>query len=216
MTTIIGHRKGMVHGPHLYGAAGQIIYSTASGATAQLAAPTIANQPLVASAGLIPSWGHPRASTVVAADVTHTQSNTTLSDITGLLVPIGASATEIWFFDAFLLLATTSTAVDLKIGWGTMPTSATMKWGALATIAGNGGSFSTTVGTGGTPVAIETQSSTITTGSANLNWGLSYAGMIYGGGTAGNVQMQFAQNTSTAVDLTVQKGSMLRYQRLVA
>ena len=39
---------------------------------------------------------------------------------------------------------------------------------------------------------------------------------IFGGGTAGNVQLQFAQNTSDASNLIVKAGSFMRYTRLVA
>lgn len=214
----IGKRAGQALGAGLYTAAGQLFYSTASGVAGVLAAPTAANQPLVASSGLVPSWGAPNGAAVVAADVVHAQSNTTLSDVTGLLVPVSASATEIWWFELYLLVTATTGTVDIKYGW-TYPTSTTMQWGAHGSSAAGQASFNPQNSLAGTTTVLLIQTdvpSAATQNTATAPLGHSYAGFIFGGGTAGNAQFQFAQNTSDASNLTIKKGSMLRYQRVIA
>jgi hypothetical protein len=229
----IGKRSGMALGASLFTAAGQLIYASAAGTAAILtagsnnallyltggvpawtAAPATANQPLVYD-GSSPAWGAPQSAAVVAADVTHTQSNTTLSDVTGLYVPIGASATEVWFWEAYLMVTAANSTVDVKFGW-TVPTAATMKWGALSPNTQLPGWVAYATATTTTASLLGDQTFVPVAGTANGTVGLAYAGYIFGGGTSGNVQLQFAQNTSDASNLTIAKGSMLRYRRLIA
>jgi len=229
----ISHQKNGVHGNVLFGAAGQVLYCDAAGHSAVTAAPggagtllswdgtalvhatppTVANQPLVSTAANAFGWGAPSGVSVVAADVTHAPSSTTLSDVTGLLVPIGASATEVWTFKAFLEVTAANTTVDSKWGF-TVPTAATMRWGAFG--AGSILAGYAAPGTSGTASALATESGTVSFGSANATFGVSLTGKIYGGGTAGNVQLQFAQDASSATNLVVLKNSHIEYRRIVA
>jgi len=140
----------------------------------------------------------------VSADVIHATTDTTLSNITGLLVAIGSSATEIWYFDAILLAQSNGAAADFKYGW-TVPASCTMKWLNMDDIG---------VAIGVAASAVATESGTLSAGGSNLTTIQRYCGMIFGGGTSGNVQMQFAQNTSSANTTNILKGSTLRAVRL--
>lgn len=157
--------------------------------------------------------GVPRVA-VVANDVTHAQSSTTLSDVTGLLIAIAASSTEVWFFEAYLMMSNTGTASDAKFGW-TVPASCTMQWGAMSTPATNMSSFGPGTPTQ-SPNALTAAGGTVSVGSINGTFGVSLAGYIFAGGTGGNVQLQFAQNTSDASDLKVLKSSILRFTKVTS
>lgn len=151
---------------------------------------------------------------VVANDVTHAQSNTSLSDVTGLLVAISSSATEIWQFEVQLATVAANATVDWKWGWS-VPASCTMLWGPLSQAGAayyyNPGGPATS-----NTDALLVQSDTFAHASGNITSGLRLYGWIYGGGTSGNVQLQFAQNTSNASNITVKKGSLLIARRVVA
>lgn len=194
--------------------AGQLFVSTGSGRAAILGKPTVPSY--LTHDGTSITWS-PTADlpkrAVVASDVTHAQSSTTLSDVTGLLIPITASVTERWFFEAYLMVAAANANVDAKWGF-TVPTSTTMQWGALANL-NNVAGFAPG-NSAATPTALASEAGTVAVGTGNLTFGVSLAGFILGGGTAGNAQLQFAQNTSDASNLTVKAGSVLRYTRLAA
>ena len=213
MTSIIGKRKGMSLGASLFTAAGQLITSSAAGVASVLSVGSSGQ--FLTTDGSTVSWGnlpvYQRVVTV-ASDVTHAQSDTSLSNVTGLAVPVTSSSTEIWLFEAFLLVNGASAAQDLKLGF-TVPASTTMKWGVVGSSANMAGFSSVAVGS--TPTAILAASDTLSVGTLGATGtGASIAGVIFAGGTSGNVQLQFAQNTSTAADLIIQKGSALRYTRL--
>lgn len=210
----IGKRTGQALGARLFTAGGQLITSSASGVASILSTGT-SGQYLTTDGSTL-SWGslpvYQRVA-VVASDVTHTQSNTTLSDVTGLAIPVTTSATEVWFFEAYLKVSATTTAVDTKWGF-TVPTSATMSWGTLSAASALTGFVG--VATGTTAIALTDQTGTLSLGTLNGTTGIALAGWANGAGNAGNVQLQFAQNTSDASNLTIKAGSFMRYTRLVA
>jgi hypothetical protein len=140
---------------------------------------------------------------VTGSDVTHAQSDTNLSNITGLTFTIGASSTEVWQVMALLEMSATTNAVDMKFGW-TVPASATMRWGHINSTSAGYYSAATTTGT----VMVD-QTGIVASGTVSGVLGEMLAGKVYGGGTGGAVQLQFAQNTSSATDLIALKGSTL-------
>lgn len=154
---------------------------------------------------LAASGGTADTVSLVTSDVAHATSNTTLSNVTGLTLTIGASATEEWEFRCTLLALSTGTAADWKFGW-TVPASATMVWGSLADQG---------VATGSTPQT-GTQATTLSYGGANATIMIGLSGVIFGGGTGGSVQLQFAQNASSAQTTTINKGSFCRYRKIVS
>lgn len=152
----------------------------------------------------------------VAADVTHAQSDTTLSNVTGLAVPVGASATEVWWFEAYLAIVAGSATVDYKLGFSSAASGATMLWAPLGNLSSNISSWGIAA-TSASPNILQPVGGSVQGGAGNgTTIGVSIGGFIYGGGNAGNVQLQFAQNTSEAVNLTIKAGSMLRFVQTVA
>jgi hypothetical protein len=146
-----------------------------------------------------------------ATGQTFTQSNTTLQDITGMAVTIGASATEVWLIQIFAEFTGVSGVADLKLGWNTMPSGATMRWGPLAYASGvtgsTGGYHQVAVATD--PQAMLTETGSLAMGGQNLTFGVALAGKVLGGGTGGSVQFQGCQNTSSATNMSVLAGSVL-------
>lgn len=133
-----------------------------------------------------------------------------------LLWAISSSSTEIWFFEAVLRVVAANTTMDFKIGL-TAPSGASAYWG-IANSAGvsvNGWGVQTT---GATPSGlVETVAGPISVGTtAGVTQGMNFSGWVLGGGTAGNVVVQWSQATSDGSNLTVKKGSFLRLMKLVA
>lgn len=142
----------------------------------------------------------------LTADQAAITASTTLVDITGLGVPISASATEMWLVKFWLLLKGANTAMDYKIGF-TAPAAATMQWG-------NNANFWAGTVVGSSPNQMLLVGGTLSQGTAaNVNSALSITALVFGGGTAGTVQIQIAQNTSDAAALTVLKGSTVEATR---
>jgi hypothetical protein len=151
---------------------------------------------------------------VLTADMAAISSQTTLQNVTGLGVAIGASSTEIWriYFQLVLNSAEVGTTMDAKFGF-TFPSGATMLWGATgAVVAGWGGVLSSS-----TPAVLLDQTQTLAIGSpSNAFFGFAGYALVFGGGTAGTIQLQYAQNTSVASNLTVKKGSLVTARKLAA
>jgi hypothetical protein len=124
-------------------------------------------------------------------------SNTTLQDVTEMLVAVEANA--VYEFTLSLQYSSNSTA-DIKIGW-TVPSGAAMDYGFMA--------FSTA---GTWIVGRATHSSTAGFDGAN-NYAVLF-GVIVVSSTSGSVQFQAAQNTSTAVTTNVEAGSYLMAHRV--
>lgn len=162
--------------------------------------------------------------TQLAADAPHTKvlaantgditANTTLANVTGLFVPVGASATEIWFAEFVLLVSAANATMDAKFGF-TVPASCTMLHGTASGLASEIASFADrSVGNVKSLLAAEGATTSVATGIGTS--GTSLTALIFGGGTAGNVQLQIAQATSDPGVLKLLKGSFVRYVKLQA
>ena len=123
---------------------------------------------------------------LVTSDITHTQSDEALEDVTGLSVAVGAN--EVW---AFYVVAffNSGTTPDIKFGWSA-PASATMKWASAGELGATGAPL---LAVGGTDFV---------SGNA-ANRMIAYSGIFVNSSNAGTLQFQFAQNTSTASDTKV-------------
>lgn len=163
----------------------------------------------MSAAGLINAGGRITASEIrgvaptagyKTADQTVTSSTTLVSD-TALVVPVAANAVY-WFMLTVLYKGGTLGAADLKPGW-LVPSGTT-----LAGSTSGLGTGSTAVLAGyvtqaaWNPVAFGTDG-----GSINLSF--TVVGVAVTSATAGNLQFQWAQNTSSATATTVMKGSSL-------
>lgn len=145
----------------------------------------------------------------VTADQLLTISNTTLQNLTNLVVAVPGTTGAIFRFKVFMYYDTSTTA-DLKVAI-TIPAGATMKWGVVSGIAS---AAAATTGDG--QWAAQTVSGTATViGGAGV--GTSLVCMLEGevtmGVTAGNIQVQAAQNTSDATQSTVQARSYIEAWR---
>lgn len=150
---------------------------------------------------------------VVANDITVTAS-TTLVDVTGLGVTLGASATEVWFAKYWLLISAANAAMDIKVGFPAAPSSAALYWGP---IMGNSTVVAgwITTATSTAPAALKQALQSVSMGTTGAGVaGVELIAIILGGGTGGAVQIQFAQDTSDAGALKILKGSIMEAQRV--
>lgn len=133
------------------------------------------------------------ARAVKGSSQTFTQESTTLQDITDLVFAVGAS--ETWIFEFFVSFQS-GTTPDIKFSV-IAPSGATIRWG-MAHFK------STTVST---PVY-----SVLTTGEDDIQAltgieGTHIMGTIVNSTTAGDLQLQGAQNTSDASNTTIHANS---------
>lgn len=140
------------------------------------------------------------------SDTTRSATTTPTAD-PDLLFAIGASATEVWFFEAFLRFNSANVTMDVKMTFAG-PTGATGAWGGEG--GGNAAQWAT-VAVASSPAAPIALASNLTFGSAAAADFLAHlAGFVFGGGTGGNVTLNWSQNTSDAGNLILKAGSLLR------
>lgn len=141
------------------------------------------------------------------------KQNDTLVAAPGIAFPIGASASEVWEFEATLYFEGANTTHDVKVGWDTLPSGGAQLHGLLgiggAAVPGFGA-----VAVGNTPTVLVASTTVLTHGTASGTIGLVVKGKIIGGGTAGLCQLMFAQNTTNANNLTIKFGSWIRVKRV--
>lgn len=146
---------------------------------------------------------------VLSADVGPISSTTAIQNITGLALEIGASSTEVWRVSYWLLVTAANATMDLKIGFS-VPTSCTLRWGSNSATGNNiagGWGIPSSANTWG---VIKNEGDTFVIGSGiGTVGGVPFVALVYGGGTAGNVQIKFAQNVSDPGNLSITKGSVL-------
>lgn len=138
-----------------------------------------------------------------AGDTNYT--NTTLTNDPELFLALVANAT--YLLEAFLVYeGGTSGSADLQ-GKFTVPSGASLRYTNIGQNAsgGNTGSFAGTA-TSGTYTGN-------TNGAGNLR-SLTIPGSVVMGSTAGNIQMQFSQNTANATATIVHAQSYLAVQRV--
>ena len=163
----------------------------------------------------INSYSKTRSTVVVSADQTATQSNTTLQNVTDLVFPLAASTQ--YLVKGVLFFSGANTTHDVKTGW-TYPVDCTMKWGpsvSLSTSAvGNILTYWSPANTGITPDALLAETDTFSFGSMNGTFGCLLFAIVTNLTNAGNLQFQFSQNSSSATDLKILKGSSFEIVKL--
>ncbi len=124
-----------------------------------------------------------------------------------------------YVFELLLLLNAVSVTPDFKFQW-TVPAGATMFWGPPVVVRPGGAnptvwaSYWGSVPSGMVPNALLTEASTIVEEGINGTRGVVYSGIVRCAGTAGSLQLQWAQNTQTAEDSKVLKDSYLKIRKL--
>lgn len=144
--------------------------------------------------------------TRVAADQILTASNTTLQNVTSMVVTLPATAGAIFrwrsviFYDA-------STTADIKFAY-TIPAAATMRWGLNALSAGGTNPGYATATASAAALAAGGL------GVATVNYAI-IDGELTMGATGGNLQLQAAQNTSDPSVTTIFTRSYMDIWRVV-
>lgn len=139
-------------------------------------------------------------------------SNTTLQNDDALVLAVAANATytfRVWI----LAVDATDATGDIKFGF-TFPTGATCHFSgkgphtgmAAGGAFGDGEYIGRNTATSGTTV--------VTYGLSTSIVGVEITGLLIVGGTAGNLQLQWAQNASDANATTVQAGSFMTLERV--
>ena len=140
------------------------------------------------------------------ADETVNNSNTLQND-DHLLIAIGAN--EVWLVELFLLQQSVSVNSDFKMGWS-YPTGCSIKWGSdQVNIGGARVHPWLSVESSNIPEAIKIETDSLSVGTSNLIQGIRVTAIVINGATAGNLNLQWAQNTATAEDTKVLTNSCL-------
>ena len=120
----------------------------------------------------------------------------TLVAVDDLLWAVGAS--EVWAWDLYLY-SNSSTVADVKIGWA-VPAASLLPWQGFGTNAAGSDDIFSALGSGSTPGLY---------GGGAAEMIFCGRGLYIGGANAGNVQLQFAQNTAEVSDTKILANSCL-------
>jgi hypothetical protein len=189
---------------------GDLSVATAADTAAKLAAGTSITSQLIADSATTTGLAWIPHIVRRTANSSAKQNNTLANDDTLLWA---VAANEIWFFEAYLIATAINTTMDIKFGWS-VPASTTMSWGMQASGIASGGTGYGTPVVANAPVAILTAAGTLSSGTFAGTAGYSLAGVVVVSSTAGNVNLQWAQDTTNANDLILNTNSFLRLTRL--
>jgi hypothetical protein len=157
-----------------------------------------------------PGSGSGGDSLVVKGSDETVTSSTTVQDDDALLFGIATAGT--YAFELTLFLSTTSQTADWK-GDFTVPAGATCFYGPNDTYQLSNQWSMTSQATN--PLALKTCSDTLIWGGNNTGiTGVFVRGIVIAGGTAGNFQFRWAQNSSEAVNNIVKANSFIRYRKI--
>lgn len=139
----------------------------------------------VASAATLSTFMGLEYATGVIANQSLTDSSTTFQNVTNMILPLAAN--QMWRF-AMTLIFISSLAADFKFQF-TVPAGATLYFSTSGFLTGGGTPASVYSQGAGAPVVVD---------GLAANTSLDVAGTVICGGTAGNMQLQAAQDTGTA------------------
>lgn len=134
-------------------------------------------------------------------------SNTTLHNDNTLFVALAANTT--YKVDLAVLFEAANQTTDIKVAW-TFPASCTLDLAVAGPHANWTGPAALEVEWSGWQNVTTSPSGVVVFGSASaVNFGIHARGTIVVGANTGNLQLQWAQNTSDPGNLTVKSGSSL-------
>jgi hypothetical protein len=140
------------------------------------------------------------------ADETVT-SSTTLQNDDHLVFAVDANS--VYSIEMVLIVSAGNTTADYKFAW-TFPSGTTMFWGMVS----EGGTMWQAGNHLTGPAALGTEATTITASSDNIITGKLFKGVVIVSSTAGNMQLQWAQNTSDGSGSVVKTNSHIRYRKI--
>jgi hypothetical protein len=146
-----------------------------------------------------------------SADQTVNNSSTLVNDTH---LKYAAEANEVWLIHALLIIDGGSATPDIKFKW-TLPASGTMRWAWDSSDAATNNTWGMR-DTTTSPSALNDEGVGANSGTAagGIIYGLAITGIAVIAGTAGDIQLQWAQVTPTAVNTTVKQNSCLMGARL--
>lgn len=176
---------------------GDLPYATAAGTWTRLAKGTATQYLRMNSGATAPEWGSGVLPTVVTKTADETVNNSTvLQDDNHLLLALAAN--EVWQFQIYLIAYAPSPTAAYKIGF-TVPALATYYARAIDQDAAGTFGLQRITGAG-----------TLTLLGPNGNTYIyTIEGIVINGANAGNLQLQWAQNTATAEDTKILANSHL-------
>jgi hypothetical protein len=180
--------------------AGDLIKGTGSGTFARLAIGTT-GQVLTVNGGA-PAWATPATAATVksvrkSSDQTVTSSTTLVNDSQ---LKFAVAANETYIFQAWLYTYAADGTPDIKVTF-TGPSGSTVLWSSSQVIFNAAAATTlTSVNPGGTSADLFVDAN---------NRAIQLYGTILNGATAGDVQLQWAQNTSSANGTSVKAGSSI-------
>jgi hypothetical protein len=142
----------------------------------------------------------------LTADSAAVNNSQTLVDVTGLSAPVAANAA--YWVDSLILYNSTESTARISFGW-TTPAGVSGKWMGLGVQTG----ATTETSTVRTQDWLWTQSVNLGA-DTGVDIGCILRGTLVTGGTAGTLQLQFAQATATVADTIVLAHSTIRVERL--
>lgn len=149
-------------------------------------------------------WGRNRKT----ADQNVGPSNTVLANITGMSIPLPGTTGAIFQFEAVAYYNSNTTA-DIKFAF-TIPAGATMRWGGTGLSTGAG-----SVSGDATFPSITGSGTSAAFGGAAADAWAYFQGEVTMGVTAGNLQLQAAQQTSDASATNVLARSRIMAYRIL-
>lgn len=128
-----------------------------------------------------------------------------------LLMAVGAN--EVWQIDIFLLIRAHSTTPDLKFGFS-YPVDCLIDWGGIASGVGAGQNYTWGVCGATTSQYRKTQTGTLSVGTDNDFSMFKFSLIVTNGANAGNVNLQWCQNTAHESNTIVEDNSCLIAHKL--
>lgn len=139
-----------------------------------------------------------------AAQTQVVNNSTTLVNDDTLLAPLAANETVYFILNIYII---TNGTADFKAGF-TVPTGATLKWTVTSGVYVEPGATVTNQSPSG-----GASGDTLSFGGFTTSAGITILGSVRNGSTAGNLQLQWAQQTAAVVDTFVQTDSFLLVSR---
>lgn len=134
-------------------------------------------------------------------------SSTTLQNDDALIIPVSASKRYQFILTCYVYGAASGATMDFKCGWS-VPSGTTMAWAPSGTVVSTEATFmGNAAATGHTALYTEASTPAFGLSSTATAHGIQFHGRIRVSSTAGNVNFQWAQNTSNANALTMETDS---------